>query len=414
MRAAQFFMFVSVLGFLGALSALRSSRPDKRPLRRPPWLPMLLTVELIPLRVLARAGLILIVFALGGFDFRAGRVGLMLTAATWTLYAWFMRKSFLTHSVMAAALTEAGIPAPPRPRLPRGRIVAGWPWSLPSSVERIEDIEYAPGLKLDIYRATRPSQGSAPVLLHVHGGSWRGGNRRQQARPLIHRMAASGWICVSIDYPLSPDATYPEHLVGVKRAIAWIKQEIGEYGGDAASIVITGGSAGAHLAAMAALTPNEPEFQPGFGGVDTSLAGAVTLYGIYDFFNRNHTRDEWPLIPEIVMKATKSAEPGAYRMASPLDHVSPHAPPWLIIHGDQDGAVPPHEARQFYAALESASDSPVAYAELPGATHTFDIVHSVRSELCAAAIAAFADNVVSICSCVHHAEVSCRSTPEQI
>ena len=59
----------------------------------------------------------------------------------------------------------------------------------------------------------------------------------------------------------------------MKKAIAWVKEHIEEYGGDPSYVVITGGSAGGHLAALAALTPNDPEYQPGFEGADTRVAG---------------------------------------------------------------------------------------------------------------------------------------------
>ncbi len=395
MVAAGFFFFIALLGFLTALNTLRHSAPDVPPLRRPLWIPMLLTAELVPLRVLTRiisGGLL--IWA-GALDHRAGRIALWLTLATWGVYVLLVRRSLQTGAVMRAALAEAGISTNGFVEIDWRRALLAWPWRVPSNVERLEDIEYAPGLHLDVYRARHGTPAHAPILLQVHGGGWRGGNRRQQARPLMDRLAARGWICASITYPLSPAATFPEHLVAVKRAIVWLKREAPRRGGDPDSIIVTGGSAGGHLAALAALTPSDDSYQPGFEGEDTSVAGVVTLYGIYDFLNRNRTRDGWPLIPNVVMKARPEDAPAAYRAASPLDRVTPAAPPWLLIHGAQDAVVPPHESRQFYAALADVSDSLVVYAELPGATHTFDIVHSIRTHITISGIARFAEHVVS-------------------
>ena len=85
------------------------------------------------------------------------------------------------------------------------------------------------------------------MLLQVPGGAWAIGMRRPQAYPLLSHMADRGWVCVSIDYRVSPRNTWPDHIVDVKRALAWIKENIAEYGGDPDFVAITGGSAGGHL-----------------------------------------------------------------------------------------------------------------------------------------------------------------------
>ena len=105
-------------------------------------------------------------------------------------------------------------------------------------------------------RSTSPTSGAgatcratakAPVLLQVPGGAWVIGMRRPQAYPLMSHLAERGWICVSIDYRVSPRHTWPDHIVDVKRALAWVKEHIAEYGGDPDFVAITGGSAGGHL-----------------------------------------------------------------------------------------------------------------------------------------------------------------------
>ncbi len=101
---------------------------------------------------------------------------------------------------------------------------------------------------LDIWR--RPDLdrgGKAPVLLQVPGGAWMVGSKRQQAYPLMSHLAELGWVCVAINYRLSPRSTWPDQIVDVKRALAWTKEHIAEYGGDPDWVAITGGSAGGHL-----------------------------------------------------------------------------------------------------------------------------------------------------------------------
>ncbi|MCB0936536.1 MAG: alpha/beta hydrolase, partial [Mycobacterium sp.] len=136
---------------------------------------------------------------------------------------------------------------------------------------------------LDIWhREDLPSDGRAPVLVQIHGSAWVAGSKRGQAYPLMAHMAERGWVCVAINYSLAPAARWPAHIIDVKRALAWVKREIGNYGGDPEFVALTGGSAGGHLTALAALTPREPIFQPGFEDADTSVVAAVPVYGLYD------------------------------------------------------------------------------------------------------------------------------------
>src|SRR5690606_28814162 len=151
------------------------------------------------------------------------------------------------------------------------------------------DIAYGDGGQrhhLDLYRPQRRDH-PLPVLLQIHGGGWMTGDKRHQAGPLMNLLAANGWACVAANYRLSPAATFPDHIIDVKRAIAWIRVHGPEYGLAPGFIAVTGGSAGGHLAALAALTANDPEFQPGFEEIDTSVAACVPLYGVYDFLDRD-------------------------------------------------------------------------------------------------------------------------------
>jgi acetyl esterase/lipase len=245
---------------------------------------------------------------------------------------------------------------------------------------------------LDIYRPHEPREGGFPVLLQVHGGAWIIGEKEQQAKPLMYHMAQRGWLCVAINYRLSPKAAFPAHIIDVKKAIAWVKEHISDYGGDPDFIAITGGSAGGHLSSLAALTPNRADWQPGFETVDTSVQAAVPFYGVYDFLDRGGIRPEMSmdkLLADRVMQCSKEDNPQVWNSASPLSHVSADAPPMMVIQGTHDSLVWVEEARAFVSALQAVSKQPVAYAELPGAQHAFEIFHSVRTDHTAHAVGHF-------------------------
>jgi acetyl esterase/lipase len=273
-------------------------------------------------------------------------------------------------------------------------------------VERITDIAYGealPGDKgrrnlLDVIRPRGASAGDAhPVLLQIHGGAWMIGDKREQAQPLMAHMAAEyGWVCVAVNYRLSPRATFPDQIVDVKRALRWIREHVAEYGGDPRFVCVTGGSAGGHLTALTALSANDPRFQPGFEGVDTSVVAAVPFYGVYDLLDRENIRGSQsmlPLLAKQVFKTTPEQDPELWDAMSPITRVSDSAPPFLVIQGTHDTLVFVEEARAFVRALREKSRAPVAYLELVGAQHAFDVFHSPRSAHAVRAAAAFLEKV---------------------
>lgn len=252
-------------------------------------------------------------------------------------------------------------------------------------VERTRNVPYvtrpARRQHLDVYRpAGHPT--NCPVLLFIHGGAWVVGSKEEQGLPLIQRLAAHGWVCVSANYRLSPRATFPAAIIDVKSALRWVREHIAEYGGDPNFIVISGGSAGGHLASLAALTPGDPAWQPGFEGADTSVAACVPFYGVYDFTDRHgHWRKSklLAILERAVFKKKRSAAPDEFDRASPMSRVTPDAPPFFVLHGTHDTLVPVEDARYFVRALREHTKAPVAYAELPGAEHAFEIFPSERA-----------------------------------
>jgi acetyl esterase/lipase len=253
-------------------------------------------------------------------------------------------------------------------------------------VEVIRDINYTEGGKrarLDIYRRKGVDVEHAPVLVQVHGGAWTLGTKEQQGLLLMNRMAERGWVCVAMNYRLAPKHPFPAQIIDVKKAIAWTRENIASYGGDPSYLVITGGSAGGHLAALAALTPGDADYQPGFESADTSVAGCVPFYGVYDLAGITGDKAavdmrDYFLGPR-VFKQDPRSHLDDFVKASPLAHVSPDAPDFFVLHGANDSLVHVAQARAFVDALKAESKATVTYAEFPGTQHAFEVFGSIRS-----------------------------------
>ena len=320
-------------------------------------------------------------FAQGDINTAGGwaTVGLAaLTTAGLGVVAWRgLRARPALEQAMAQALganwraaIDPELAARLRRRLPLARILL-----LPLSrrrlgVERVANLRYGDAGRrnlLDLYRhRARPSGG--PVLIHLHGGGYTQGRKNSQSLPLLYRLASQGWVCVSANYRLRPAAHHPDHLIDLKKVIAWVRAHGHEYGADPTLLFVAGSSAGGHMASLAALTANDLAFQPGFEDADTSVTAVIGLNGYYGSYYGE-------------------GDGGA---SSPLAHVRPDAPPFFIAHGDHDTMAPVELARHFADTLRSVSTNPVVYAELPGAQHAFDLFHSLRFEMVVDAVDAFA------------------------
>ncbi|MGB5221040.1 MAG: alpha/beta hydrolase, partial [Polyangiales bacterium] len=377
-------LFLGV-SLIGAVFTANAFVPVRRvpALFMPSFFGSWLTAELAMHHVVwqAAATFIFIDFgALGGFP---GWVGLIITLGSWVGLIVLFGDGRRAAKTFAVALRDVDT-ARETSRVPRKQIL------LPFSKKRrgvkvTRDIAYrrvaGTILKLDVI-APATEGTNRPAILQIHGGSWVMGDKREQGWPLLSHLAANGWVCFNLNYRLSPGATFPDHLIDLKAGLAWIREHAHEYGIDPGFIAVTGGSAGGHLAALMALTANDPEYQPGFEEADTSLQAAVPIYGVYDFTSRlgtNRLPFWYRRLEEKIMKAFQSEEPDKFRRASPIDRIHPEAPPFFVIHGDRDTLAPVEEARYFADELRQRSKSRVIYAELTGAQHAFDLFCSPRT-----------------------------------
>lgn len=253
---------------------------------------------------------------------------------------------------------------------------------------RHRDIAYADTprrqLSLDVYEPADPAAfaGPRPIVVYVHGGAWVLGDKREQGIPLLNHLASNGWVCFSVNYRLSPKVKAPDHLIDVKRALAWIKDHAAEYNADPEFVSVIGNSAGGHLCALMALTANRPEFQPGFEDSDTAIQAAVPFYGVFDMVDRdgfNGGPEFRMMLERTVFAKSYETDPDAFHAYSPLDQVHGDAPPMLVVHGSKDVLVPVEGARQFVERMREVSKNPVLYAELTGAQHAFDVFPSPRT-----------------------------------
>ena len=338
-----------------------------------------------------------------GASHRMGRIGLALDAVALVGLVVLGIIGRRARSVVASSLaTTPGMPIDLdsdalRPRWGRWwRVMRGVPLPKRSTVIT-RNIDYvgdgARRHRLDIYAPPAVETG-APVLIYVHGGAWVIGDKREQGRPMMYELVARGWVCVAMNYRLSPAATWPDHIVDVLTAIAWVKAHIAEYGGDPSFLAISGGSAGGHLAALAALAAGDPTFQPGFEETDTTVDACIPIYGALDVTADPATSGKYGpglriLLEQRVFKKKLREHRDEFEAASPHYRIHAAAPPFLVLHGTHDTLVPVAVPRAFVPALRAVSENPVAYVELPFAQHAFDVTASPRTSATTAGVVAF-------------------------
>jgi acetyl esterase/lipase len=245
-----------------------------------------------------------------------------------------------------------------------------------SAVRRIDDLVYAsPGgapLLADLFLPD-DCAGPWPVIVWLHGGGWRFGDRRY-APDLSRRFASHGFAMASIDYRLTTNAIFPAAIEDVKSAVRWLRASADHYGLDGSHIGLWGSSAGGHLAALAA-TSGAGVFEDAsseHAGWSSATQAIVDGYGPIDFLQMDAHRDpdDRPSDdPESVElpRGTRSAHadsfesllvgepietcPERVRLANPIAYASPGLPPILILHGLSDTAVPAHQSEILFDAL---------------------------------------------------------------
>ncbi len=220
----------------------------------------------------------------------------------------------------------------------------------PPGVEVHADIPYSGDQMLDLYLPK--DKQNFPVMLFVYGGSWRTGDRATY-RALGNRFARAGIAVAIPSYRLMPQNPHPAQIEDIAAAFAWVRANIGQYGGDTARIYVSGHSAGGHLAALLAL---DEKYLQKFNLTASAIRGVITMSGVYDVDN----------------VAAFEVE-GDKHDASPLAHVHLGAPPFLVTYCQWDYLGLPKQARDFSAALRrSFVETHLVY--IPGQGHITEVL----------------------------------------
>jgi acetyl esterase/lipase len=264
----------------------------------------------------------------------------------------------------------------------------------------------------DVWSPSRETGHSGLGVVYLHGSGWHYADKDFCTRPFFRYLTAQGHLIVDVAYTLAPAADIFGMLADVKRSICWMKDHSADLHIKADRIVLMGGSAGGHLALLAAYTPNHPELDPPDVCLDTSVRAVVSYYGPPDLKAQFRSFAELPgltgksgiertfmeflesrfgfevipvhrLLPE-ALGGEPSTIPDVYESASPCHHIGKHCPPTLLLQGlhDFSGAAP--EVRSLHRTLLAAG-RPSYLLELPDTEHGFDLY---KPKLSPAAIAA--------------------------
>lgn len=303
-----------------------------------------------------------------------------------------------------AVLAQPGPPTPPSV-LTQAQVAIG-------DVVALPDIVYArPGgfrpLKLDLYKP-KAATGPLPVVVWIHGGGWGGGDPRggifagQDWPATAAELAGRGYVVASISYRLSGEAQFPAQAQDVRAAVRWLRAHAAEHGIDPAHVLMTGGSAGGYLAALAGVscgdasldTPPAPA-APGRPAATPPPARSECVQAVVLFYPVTDlpTLGKAPAAAGPPSDSAESpigrflgcalAQCGAAKIAAAdvLGRVDASDPPFLIFHGDADTTVPISQSRALDAALKAkgvASELVV----IPGAVHVFpNLAPEVRRDI---------------------------------
>jgi acetyl esterase/lipase len=234
--------------------------------------------------------------------------------------------------------------------------------TLDANVEVHKDVAYTDGdpadaakHKLDLYLPK--DRKNFPVLVFIHGGSWRSGDRALY--PALGNRFAKLGIGVAIpSYRLMPKSPHPAQIEDCAAAFAWVYKNIAQYGGDTTRLYLSGHSAGGHLVALLALDPaNLAKYDIPL----TAIKGVAAISGVYD------------------VSKIKGFEDAGADSPSPLAHVHSKAPPFVVSYCQWDYLALPLQAREFAAALKKSFD-PVELLYVPGQGHISEIIHIVKDD----------------------------------
>jgi len=264
----------------------------------------------------------------------------------------------------------------------------------------VRGVDGAPSRDLlcDLWTPAASVPRSGVGVIYLHGGAWQSFEKDVATRPFFRHLTSLGHVVMDVSYRMVRETDMQGILGDAKRAIAWLKVNAAHMGVNPDRIVVSGGSAGGHLALMAAYTPNSPDFDPeDVRAVDTTVRGVIAYYPVPDLRTLKDTWSEQAMHPlahalgrslgyfskEGYLRWTALAEQlfggpldetGDLLLAySPVAHVGGHCPPTLILQGQHDHVIPLADVRALTQSLVEAGCQ-VVLVELPQVEHAFDMV----------------------------------------
>lgn len=233
-------------------------------------------------------------------------------------------------------------------------------------------------LVVDIY--TSGASGPArPLVLFIHGGGWTSGHTRHSGAlsnfpQVLADLAAEGFVVASLEYRLAAEAPYPAQLQDARAALRFLRANAAKYGIDPARVGVWGGSAGGHLAALAALSCGVKQFDTASAPAGSECAqSAVIWYGVFDFAPvlARAARTPGDNAPNALLRCAPAQCPKALvDSASPVHFIKAGAPPFLLIHGESDRVVEVSQSRLAEQALRAAG-ARVEAIYIPAVDHSF-------------------------------------------
>lgn len=242
---------------------------------------------------------------------------------------------------------------------------------LPDGVTLHRDIKYAhageKSLLLDIYLPK--AQSHPPLVIWIHGGAWRKGSKGSGGR--VRWMTEHGYAVADINYRLSQEAVFPAQIHDCKAAIRWLRAHAEKYGYDAAHIGVAGSSAGGHLVALLGTSGGVKGLEGNLGShLDQSsrVQAVCDMWGPTDFLQMGggHNRPESP--ESQLIGGPIQENKAKVAVANPITYVTEDDPPFLLLHGDKDGAVPIGQSELLNQALDKVR-VPVEFHVLRGGGH---------------------------------------------
>ena len=296
--------------------------------------------------------------------------------ASWALATIFGAAALM--SSLALADDKAAQPTPSKPAAP-----VDSPVKLPPGMKMERDISYVPNgdeaQKLDLYLPEKPAEHPLPLIVHIHGGGWMGGNKFPC--PVVG-MVGKGYAVASVEYRFSQKAKFPAQIQDCQAAIRWLRANSQQHNIDPKRVGVVGGSAGGHLSALVGTTGGKKAFAPIGGNEEQSdrVQAVCDIFGPANFSTVMQQADDDKNVRNI-FKFNSPSDPYSQLIGvslegntqktnavSPVHYVSKDNPPMLILHGTHDALVPLAQSEEFAAALMEKGVE-VWLQKLPGSGH---------------------------------------------